>query len=147
MQMFSRVLLRLRVLFESPAFLSPGQGAAAAFVSPGSACHLGGDSGPQLKNREDISVSCFFFFLNLLKGPSEPRNVKLNFNSKCCGFYRPLFLCLFHALLPAKNICSLESISRKSYLSPFIQVKLILAFPVTCWKEEPLPRLKVIRPI
>lgn len=120
--MFSRVLLRLRVLFESPAFLSPGQGAAAAFVSPGSACHLGGDSEPELKNREDISVSCFlfgvFFFKNRIKRPSEPRNVKLNFNSKCCGFYRRLFLCLFHALLPAKNICSLESISRKSYLPP-----------------------------
>lgn len=77
-----RALLRLRVPFGSPAFLNPGQGAAAPFVSPRSACHLGENNESELERGErDTSVS----FVNLLKPPGEPRNPKIILNSKCSG--------------------------------------------------------------
>lgn len=58
-----RALLRLRVPFGSPAFLSPWQGAAALFVSPGSAHHLGGNSEPELEWGETLASPSVRFLI------------------------------------------------------------------------------------
>lgn len=103
--------------FWIPRIPQPLAGSGGALCVSGERTPPRGKQRTRVRTGKDIASPKREIF-NLLKRPGEPRNPKINLNSKCSGFYRRLFLCLFSLPLPYQKYLFAGEHIRKELFSP-----------------------------
>lgn len=103
--------------FWIPRIPQPLAGSGGALCVSGERTPPRGKQRARVRTGKDIASPKREIF-NLLKRPGEPRNPKINLNSKCSGFYRRLFLCLFSLPLPCQKYLFAGEQIHKELFSP-----------------------------